>query len=249
MNIFITFAQIKPTDIMLYTTLSKEQKKEFYSNLCEFITPQRKALLEKNITNRTNWFVPVIENIHKEQNASAVLRTCDCLGLQDVMIVENNNTFSVTDDISLGANKWLNITKYNSFKNNTKQCFDDLREKGYKIIATMPYKNDINLQDVDINQKTAIVFGSEVDGISKEAIDNADCFMKIPMYGFTESFNISVSAAITLHYLTDKLRNSSIDWHLSEQNQLDMLVHWTLESIKTRDRIEKEVLKRMNIIQ
>ena len=233
---------------MLYTTLNESQKQEFYTNLCEFITPERKALLEKNIVNRTNWFVPVIENIHKEQNASAVLRTCDCLGLQDVMVVENNNTFSVTDDISLGANKWLNIKKYNSFTNNTKQCFDDLRKQGYKIIATMPYKNDIDLQDVDINQKTAIVFGSEVDGISKEAIENADCFMKIPMYGFTESFNISVAAAITLHYLTDKLRNSSINWHLSKEEQLNMLINWTLSSIKHNERIEKEILKRMNIL-
>ncbi|MBQ9254517.1 MAG: RNA methyltransferase [Bacteroidales bacterium] len=228
-----------------YENLNILQKKEFYENLCTFITPERKSLIERNIDNRTNWFVPVIENIHKAQNASAVLRTCDCLGLQDVMVVENNNTFEVTDDISLGANKWLNIKKYNQFSNNTKQCFDDLRKKGYKIIATMPYKNDINLQDIDINEKCAIVFGSEVDGISQQAIENADCFMKIPMYGFTESFNISVSAAITLHYLTDKLRNSNIDWHLDKEEQTDILVKWALKSVKYPDKIEKEIIQRL----
>lgn len=232
---------------MLYKNLDLEQRQDFYSHLSEFITPNRKELIEKNIAFRTDWFVPVIENIHKAQNASAVLRTCDCLGLQEVRVVENNNSFEVTDDISLGANKWLNIKKYNKFENNTVECFNDLRKQGYKIIATMPYKNDINLQDVDINEKTAIVFGSEVDGISKDAIENADCFMKIPMYGFTESFNISVSAAITLHYLTDKLRNSDIDWHLSKEQQLDTLIQWTLESIKYPDRIEKEILTRMGL--
>ncbi|MBR1770005.1 MAG: RNA methyltransferase [Bacteroidales bacterium] len=232
---------------MLYKNLNQKDKLRFYDAVCEFITPQRKALLEENINNRTNWVVPVIENIHKEQNASAVLRTCDCLGLQEVMVVENNNTFNVTDDISLGANKWLDIKKYNNYENNTKQCFDDLRKRGYKIIATMPYKNDINLQDVDINDKCAVVFGSEVDGISREAIANADCFMKIPMYGFTESFNISVSAAITLHYLTDKLRSSDLNWHLSDEHKLDTLIHWTLESIKYRDKVEKEIFERLNL--
>lgn len=232
---------------MTYKDLNLEQRRLFYENITEFITPNRRELIEKNISFRTDWFVPVIENIHKAQNASAVLRTCDCLGLQEVRVVENNNSFEVTDDISLGANKWLNIKKYNKFENNTVECFNDLRKQGYKIIATMPYKNDINLQDVDISQKTAIVFGSEVDGISKDAIENADCFMKIPMYGFTESLNISVSAAITMHYLTDKLRNSSMDWHLTEEQQLDTLIHWCLESIKYPDKIEREILQRMGL--
>lgn len=212
--------------------------------LCGFIMPQRKELIEKIIDLRTDRIVPVIENIHKAQNASAVLRTCDCLGLQDVFVIENNNRFSVTDDISLGANKWLNITKYHSSENNTVQCFDDLRKQGYKIVVTMPHKNDTDLQNLDINQKYALVFGSEVDGISPQAEANADGFMKIPMYGFTESFNISVCAAITLHYLTDKLRNSAVNWHLSEEKRIDTLIHWALSGIKTKDKIEKELLKR-----
>lgn len=232
---------------MLYESLSLEDKNRFYDNICEFISAQRKSLIENNVKNRTDWFVPVIENIHKEQNASAVLRTCDCLGLQDVMVVENNNSFEVTDDISLGADKWLNLKKYSKYGNNTKKCFDDLKAKGYKIVATMPYRNDIDLQQVDINQKTALVFGSEVDGISQEAIDNADCFMKIPMYGFTESFNISVSAAICLHYLCDKLRRSDLPWRLSPERQLDVLIGWALESIRARDKVEKEVLSRMGL--
>ncbi len=230
---------------MTYKDLDIDSKRKYYSLLCDIITQERRLNLEKVIDLRTEHFVPVIENIHKSQNASAVLRTCDCLGLQEVRVVENNNKFAVTDDISLGANKWLNIKKYNTFENNTKRCFDDLRSEGYKIIATMPHDNDINLQDIDITQKTAIVFGSEVDGISQEAIDNADCFMKIPMYGFTESFNISVSAAITLHYLTDKLRQSNIPWQLSEEKRLNTLIHWALESITTKDKIAKELLNRV----
>ena len=230
---------------MTYRDLDISNKQKYYSLLCNIITQERRQTIEKVIDLRTDWFVPVIENIHKAQNASAVLRTCDCLGLQEVRVVENNNKFSVTDDISLGANKWLNIRKYNSGDNNTKLCFDDLRAEGYKIIATMPHDNDIDLQQVDITQKTAIVFGSEVEGISQQAIQNSDCFMKIPMYGFTESFNISVSAAITLHYLTDKLRNSKIDWHLSEKKRLDTLIAWASQSITSKDKIEKELLSRV----
>lgn len=231
---------------MTYRDLNLEDKKKYYKLLCDIISENRKTVIENVVNMRTDHFVPVIENIHKAQNASAVLRTCDCLGLQDVFVIENNNKFAVTDDISLGANKWLNIQKYSSFENNTKQCFDDLRAKGYKIIATMPYKNDINLQDIDIKDKCAVVFGSEVDGISQEAINNADAFMKIPMYGFTESFNISVSAAITMHYLTDKLRKSNMDWHLSEQKIYDTLILWALQSITSKDKIEKELLNRLD---
>ncbi len=231
---------------MTYRDLDIEKKEKYYQMLCQIISPERRTLIEQMIDKRTDYFVPVIENIHKSQNASAVLRTCDCLGLQEVKIIENNNKFSVTDDISLGANKWLNIKKYSSFENNTKQCFDDLKKQGYKIIATMPNKNDVTLQEVDITQKSAIVFGSEVDGISQQAIDNADCFMKIPMYGFTESFNISVCAAITMHYLTDKLRQSQMDWHLTKEKKYDTLILWALQSITSKDKIEKELLKRLD---
>ncbi|MGP1514913.1 MAG: TrmH family RNA methyltransferase [Bacteroidales bacterium] len=230
---------------MTYKDLSFLDKQKYYSLLCDIITDERKRNMESVIDLRTDYFVPVIENIHKSQNASAVLRTCDCLGIQDIVIVENNNKFSVTDDISLGANKWLNIRKYSSEGNNTKQCFNDLHQAGYKIIATMPHDNDMDLQDVSIDQKAAIVFGSEVDGISQEAIENADLFMKIPMFGFTESFNISVAAAITIHYLTNKLRNSDIDWHLSKEKRLDTLILWALQSISSKDKIEKELLFRI----
>ncbi len=231
---------------MTYKDLDIEKKKKYYQMLCQIISSERRALIEKIVDKRTDYFVPVIENIHKSQNASAVLRTCDCLGLQEVRIIENNNKFTVTDDISLGANKWLNIKKYSSFEDNTKQCFDDLKKQGYKIIATMPNKNDIALQEVDIKQKAAIVFGSEVDGISKQAIDNADYFMTIPMYGFTESFNISVCAAISLHYLTDKLRQSNETWQLDINKRYDTLILWALQSITSKDKIEKELMKRLD---
>lgn len=229
---------------MTYKDLNIEQKKQFYNLLTDIISVNRKELIEKIVKQRTSWFVPVIENIHKAQNASAVLRTCDCLGLQEVSIIENNNTFLVNDEISLGANKWLNITKYKNYQDNTIQCFNDLRAKGYKIVATMPYQNDINLQELDINTKCAIVFGSEVDGISQIAKDNSDMFMKIPMYGFTESMNISVSAAIVLHYLTNKLRQSNLPWALSENEQYDTMIHWALESITSGKKIEKQLIQR-----
>ena len=229
--------------------LTCQEKLIYYNELSKFLTDERKANFEQIISQRTNHFSLVIENIHKAQNASAILRTADCLGVQNVNVIENNNKFDVNDEISLGANKWITLNKYNNKENNTKQCFDDLRSKGYKIVATMPYKNDVFLDDLDINNKMAIVFGSEVDGISKEAIKNADVFMKIPMYGFTESFNISVSAAITMHHLTNKLRKSNIEWRLNDMDRIDTLIQWTLHTIKYPDKVEKEVLIRLNLIK
>lgn len=226
--------------------LNYKEKLLLYNELSKFLTDDRKQLFEKTVKQRTNFFSMVIENIHKSQNASAIVRTADCLGVQKLSIIENNNSFETNEEISLGASKWVTITKYNKQENNTKACFDDLRLQGYKIVATMPYKNDIFLDDLPIDNKMAIVFGSEVDGISNEAIKNADTFMKIPMYGFTESFNISVSAAITMHYLTNKLRKSNIPWQMNEEQQLDTLIQWTLKTIKYPDMVEKEVLNRLN---
>lgn len=125
-----------------------------------------------------------------------------------------SNEYIINNEIDMGASKWLNLYKYNKSEKNTLNCIQSLRNKGYKIIATIPHKNDALLNDLDLTKKTALLFGTELNGLSDDAIENADGFVKIPMYGFTESLNISVSAAICLFHLTEKLKRSDIQWQL-----------------------------------
>ncbi len=167
-----------------------------------------------------------------------MLRSCECFGLQDIHIIDKNNFFEINTEIELGASKWLNIQLYNENKvNNTKSCINQLKEKGYRVIATSPHRNDCNLDELDVSGKTALIFGKELEGLSDDAMAMADGYMKIPMYGFTESFNISVTVALCVHYLTKKMRESSVDWHLSEEEKLQILINWLEKSIKNSQMI------------
>ena len=213
---------------------------ELFNYLSPHITTERLNLFSKIIEQRTRYITVVLEDIYQSQNASAVLRSCDCFGIQDVHIIENRNEFRLDSEVSLGSSKWLTLHKYNKKDNNSLATIKELKIRGYKIVATTPHTNDQELPDYDITSgKTAIVFGSEKPGVSEIIMNEADEFLKIPMYGFTESFNISVSAAIVLHYLTHKLHNSSVNWQLSEKEKTDIKIEWIKRTIKRSDLIEK----------
>ncbi len=189
----------------------------------------------------------VLEDIFQPHNASAVLRTCDCFGIQDVHIIENRNKYEVNPDVALGSSKWLNLHKYNDNGNNTQSCLSSLREKGYRIVATSPHKNDFAPENLPIDAKTALVFGTELEGLSPAALSLADDYVRIPMVGFTESLNISVSAAILMHTLTARLRNSEINWHLSEKEKDEILLQWFGCSINNAEKIIQECRKRQGV--
>lgn len=217
-----------------------KKNQELITFLSKHITEKRFSLFQKVIQNRTRYLTVVLEDIYQSHNASAVLRTCDCFGIQDVHVVENYNKFDVNPNVSLGASKWLSLKHYNSNENNTLQAINALKEKGYRIIATTLHDNNVSLEDFNLyDGKSAIVFGTELKGISDVVKENADVFLKIPMYGFTESFNISVSAAITLHHLTLKLRSSEVDWCLNEDEREALILEWLKTSIKGGDILEK----------
>ena len=188
----------------------------------------------------------MLEDIFQPHNASAVLRTCDLTGIQDVHIIEDKNIYDVNPDVALGSSKWLNLIKHNDNEQNTILAFNKLKEQGYRIVASTPHKHDQDLENILLDKKIAIVFGTELNGLSEIAIENADEFLNIPMYGFTESYNISVSAALILFTLTNRLRNSEINWHLTEEEKLDILLEWSRRSIKRSDVIERQFLQKLN---
>ena len=172
-----------------------------------YLTEKRKVLFKKVLEDRTRHFTVVLEDIFQSHNTSAVLRTCDIFGIQDIHVIENKYNQKVSKHVAKGSQKWLSSNRYKSDGDNTKTCLESLKSKGYQIIATTPHNNSCLLEDFDINKKSAFVFGVEAEGVSDYVKQNADGYLKIPMVGFTESLNISVAAAIILQKITSKLRN------------------------------------------
>lgn len=224
--------------------MESSKQTELVNYLRKFATESRWEKITEVAEQRTRHITVVVEDIYQSHNASAVLRSCDGFGIQDVHIIENRNEFDPSSQVTIGADQWLSIHRYKEPGiDNTEACFSKLKEEGYKIVATSPHENDTNLNDLQITDKTALVFGSEIDGISDRAKELADGFVKIPMAGFSESFNISVSAAVCLYNITRRLKESGVNWQLSQQELDDLKLEWLRKSIKAGEQLEKAFLK------
>ena len=210
--------------------------------LTTFVTENRKQKFDALIRHRTKHLTVVLEDIYQPHNAAAVLRSCDCFGVQDVHVIENQNKFEAHPDVELGSAKWITLNKYNSKEENTADCIKILKQKGYKIVVTSPHKNDCSIEELDITHKSALFFGTEMRGATPVAFEQADAFVKIPMVGFTESLNISVSAAVTLYTLITRLKKSNVDWHLSKEEENAVRLQWLRNSIPKSGLIEKDFL-------
>ena len=210
--------------------------------LTTFVTENRKQKFDALIRHRTKHLTVVLEDIYQPHNAAAVLRSCDCFGVQDVHVIENQNKFEANPDVELGSAKWITLNKYNSNEENTADCIKSLKQKGYKIVVTSPHKNDCSIEELDITHKSALFFGTEMRGATPVAFEQADAFVKIPMVGFTESLNISVSAAVTLYTLITRLKKSNVDWCLSKEEENAVRLQWLRNSIPKSGLIEKDFL-------
>tara|TARA_B100000809_G_scaffold70317_1_gene67825 strand:+ start:3006 stop:3674 length:669 start_codon:yes stop_codon:yes gene_type:complete len=210
-------------------------------HIWSFVTDNKKDIFNKVIEDRMRHITVVLEDVYQPQNASAVLRSCDCFGIQDLHVIESRNTYKVNPKIVMGASKWVDVNSHP----NTTSCIDDLKSKGYKIVATTPHTNDVDMYQFNPTQKSAIFFGTEMQGLSEEVLEKADAFVKIPMYGFTESFNISVAAALCLNQITHKLRQSDTKWQLSNEEKIDLKLRWGKSCIRHAPIVEKEFLKNL----
>ena len=209
---------------------------EFLENI---LTDNRKERFLNVLKNRTKHFTIAVEDIFQMHNTSAVMRSCEVFGIQELNVIEQRYGKSIDKEIAMGAQKWVDINAFDSISG----CVDSLKAKGYQIIATTPHENDCLLEDFDISKPSALFFGTERDGLSEEILQKADGFLKIPMVGFTESLNISVSAAIIIQNLMHRLRNSDINWQLSEEEILNKRLQWARSSIKDIKRIEARYYK------
>lgn len=218
--------------------------KALVNYLSGFVTANRLKRFDEVLQHRTRHLTVVLEDIYQPHNAAAVLRSCDCFGIQDVHVIENDNKFEANPDVALGSFKWLSIYKHNQKESNTTDCIASLKRSGYKIVVTSPHKNDCSIEELDITKKTALFFGTEMRGATPVAFEQADAFVKIPMVGFTESLNISVSAAVSLFTLSSRLKKSNIDWKLTEEEEIEIRLQWLRNTIQKPELLEKEFLLR-----
>lgn len=207
-------------------------KKELIAYLSQFVTENRSEDIDKVLADRTYHITVALEDIYQPHNASAVIRTCDCFGIQDLHIIENRNEYVLNGDVAQGSAKWVDMHQYDQDENNTKACLDTLKRNGYKIVATSPHAEGYTPDTLPLTDKVALVFGTEKKGISQIVKDEADMHLQIPMYGFTESFNISVCAALCLYRLTARIRDEKLDFGLSEDEIDDIKIRWMTSVVK-----------------
>ena len=206
---------------------------ELLAYLEGYLSENRKKRFTKVLSQRTKHFTVATEDVYQLHNTSAVIRSCDVFGIQEVNIIEEINSKQIDSEIAMGAQKWVDVNRYDSVKD----CLISLKKNDYQIVATTPHTKDCTIADFDISKKSCFFFGRETEGLSQQVLDNADCFLKIPMVGFTESLNISVSAAIILQQVTTKLKNSDINWHLTEEEKAIKRLDWIKKTIKSYDDI------------
>lgn len=206
---------------------------ELFHHLEGYLTERRKKVFHKVLRDRTRHFTVATEDVYQLHNTSAVMRTCDVFGIQDLHVVEELVGKDVDREIAMGAQKWVSLNRYDRIND----CIENLRNSGYQIIATTPHNDSTLLHEFDISKKSAFLFGKETVGLSDTVIQKADGFLKIPMYGFTESLNISVSAAIILQHVVAKLKQSDVVWQLSDDEKLEIQLEWMKRSIKSSDKI------------
>lgn len=209
------------------------------AHLESYLTPERKARFDAVLPMRTKHFTVATEDVYQLHNTSAVIRSCDVFGIQEVNIVEERNSKRIDREIAMGSQKWVDLNRFHTVKD----CITNLKSNGYQIVATTPHEKDQMLADFDVTKKSCFFFGRETEGLSPEVLDAADCYLKIPMVGFTESLNISVSAAIILQDVTNKLRRSNVNWQLSAEEQLEKRFDWISKTLKSYDDLVERYYK------
>lgn len=214
--------------------MDAEQKQQLIASLSTVINEQRQLLLQQILAKRTRYLTIVLEDIYQAQNTSAVIRTAECLGLQELHVIESKNEYQLNRAVVKGASKWIEINRYKQQgKDNTTGCLQKLKRRGYKIVAMTLQIGSIDLNELALDQKLVLCFGSEEPGLTETALELADEYVKIPMCGFTQSFNLSVSVAISLHHLTTRLRDSKFNWQLNEEDKIDLYIDWLSKSTPT----------------
>lgn len=207
---------------------------EFFES---FISERRRALIDDALKERTQHLTVVLDDVFQSRNIGAVVRSCDCFGVQNVHVLEGRNEYELREEVARGAEKWMSVHRYKKSEGVAKSI-NEIKAQGYKLYATVPDREAVSVNELPVNDKVALVFGNEKAGVSQEVIDLCDGLVTIPMYGFTESFNISVSASVFMHHLTNKYREEGVDFRLTDQEREELRLIWYKANTKDSELLE-----------
>lgn len=225
--------------------ISAEYHPALIDYLKQVVTPERAARLEKVIAQRTRHVTVALENIHKPHNASAILRSCDSFGVQDLHIIDTYNQYAISNTTTSGAHQWVTHHFYHHDDNrqNVANCFASLRENGYRVLAMTLREGAIPVHELPVDHKVALVFGTELFGLTDEAHELADGWAQVPMLGFTDSLNVSVAAAIAMQNLSSRARLQRVAWQLGDEERDALLLQWLLNNVEQPEAIVARFLQ------
>lgn len=211
---------------------------EIYDYLQQFLTDERLSKIEHFSKESSDFVLPVMEDVYQFRNAAAIVRSVEACGFHHVVALEEENVFNPNLKVTKGAETWVQVEKMP----NNLDSLKEIKSRGYRILAVSPEKNATMLPDYEVKEPIALVFGTELEGVSDEILDFADETLAIPMFGFTKSFNVSVAAAICMYELKQKLIKSGIEYQLSDQKLLELKIRWAKNSIKSSEQILERFL-------
>ena len=220
--------------------IPKNRLQETFDYLKQFLTDERLSKIEHFSQESSDFVLPVMEDVYQFRNAAAIVRSVEACGFHHVVALEEENVFNPNLKVTKGAETWVKVEKMP----NNLDSLKEIKNRSYKILAVSPENNATMLPDYEVKEPIALVFGTELEGVSDEILDFADETLAIPMYGLTKSFNVSVAAAICMYELKQKLMKSGIDYKLSEEKLLEMKIRWTVNSIRSGEELLERFLNR-----
>jgi tRNA (guanosine-2'-O-)-methyltransferase len=186
------------------------------------LTPRRVQLLRELAAKRSRFYCMVLEDLVDPHNISAVIRTSEVFGLQDVHIIEEVNAYEINKSVLKGSFKWMNLYRYKQ----RSTCMDLLKSKGYQI-AVASTNTSTPIYEIDLDKPTAFYMGSERFGNHPETLEKADVHFILPQYGITESMNVSVAAGVLMTHLECHMRAKSREqFCLNSFEQEKILLEW-----------------------
>lgn len=209
-----------------------------FEYLKQFLTEERLAKIDHFSQESSDFVLPVMDDVYQFRNAAAIIRSVEACAFHKVVAMEEENVFNPNLTVTKGAETWVEVEK---MPKNI-DSLQNIKDRGYKILAVSLEKNAVMLPEYEITEPIALVFGTELAGVSEEVIDFADETLAIPMYGFTKSYNVSVAAGICMYELKQKLMKSGIDYKLNEQKLLEMKIRWAVNSIRSGKEIYEKYL-------
>lgn len=222
--------------------IPKEQLHSIYEYLQQFLTSERLQKIEYFSAQSSDYVLPIMEDVYQFRNAAAIVRSAEACGFHKIVALEKINVFEPNLEVTKGADTWVEVEKLPAKIDSLKE----IKNRGYKIVAVSPEKEATPLPEFQINEPVALTFGTEWEGVTEEILDFADETLAIPMYGFTQSFNVSVAAAICFYELKQKLIQQKIPHFLDDEKSLRMKIRWAVNSIRSGSQILNQYLRNIN---